>query len=64
MPPASKPKRFGVLGSGDVGQTLARGLMGTAKAARAIEPLGQLWCIPGFLHNDWQNAFGLLRPAR
>lgn len=38
--------------------------MGTAKAARAIEPLCQLWCIPGLLHNDWQHAFGLLRPAR
>jgi predicted dinucleotide-binding enzyme len=36
--------------------------MGTAKAARAIEPLCQLWCIPGFLANEWGNhAFALLR---
>jgi predicted dinucleotide-binding enzyme len=35
--------------------------MGTAKAARAIEPLCQLWCIPGFRDNAWTNhAFGLL----
>jgi len=35
--------------------------MGFAKAARAIEPLCQLWCIPGFLRNDWANhAFHLL----
>jgi predicted dinucleotide-binding enzyme len=36
--------------------------MGSAVAARAIEPLAQLWCIPGFLHNDWQHAFRLVRP--
>jgi hypothetical protein len=34
--------------------------MGTAKAARAIEPLCQLWCIPGFLRNQWTHAFSLL----
>jgi predicted dinucleotide-binding enzyme len=34
--------------------------MGTAKAARAIEPLCQLWCIPGFLRNQWTHAFKLL----
>ena len=35
--------------------------MGTAKAARAIEPLAQLWCIPGFRTNDWGNhAFRML----
>lgn len=36
--------------------------MGSAAAARAIEPLCQLWCIPGFLHNDWAHAFRLVRP--
>jgi len=36
--------------------------MGTAKAARAIEPLAMLWCIPGFLRNDWVRAFAMLRP--
>jgi len=36
--------------------------MGTATAARAIEPLCQLWCIPGFRENEWANhAFHLLR---
>lgn len=35
--------------------------MGTAKAARAIEPLAMLWCIPGFLHDQWTHAFRLLR---
>jgi predicted dinucleotide-binding enzyme len=36
--------------------------MGTAKAARAIEPLCQLWCIPGFRNNDWaSHAFHVLR---
>jgi len=35
--------------------------MGTVEAARAIEPLCILWCIPGFLHNSWTHAFKLLR---
>ena len=35
--------------------------MGTAVAARAIEPLCQLWCIPGFRENHWTHAFKLLR---
>jgi predicted dinucleotide-binding enzyme len=34
--------------------------MGTATAARAIEPLCQLWCIPGFRENRWRHAFKLL----
>ncbi|MBI2867410.1 MAG: NAD(P)-binding domain-containing protein, partial [Chloroflexi bacterium] len=34
--------------------------MGKAEAARAIEPLCILWCIPGFLRNDWMHAFKLL----
>jgi len=29
-------------------------------AARAIEPLCMLWCIPGFQHNQWTHAFKLL----
>jgi len=36
--------------------------MGGAAAARAIEPLCILWCIPGFLKNDWMHAFKVLRP--
>jgi hypothetical protein len=35
--------------------------MGKAEAARAIEPLCMLWCIPGFLRNDWTHAFKLLQ---
>src|SRR5262245_9016147 len=35
--------------------------MGSAKAARAIEPLCQLWCIPGFLNNQWRHALKLIR---
>jgi 8-hydroxy-5-deazaflavin:NADPH oxidoreductase len=34
--------------------------MGKAEAARAIEPLCMLWCIPGFLRNDWAHAFKLV----
>jgi predicted dinucleotide-binding enzyme len=34
--------------------------MGKAEAARAIEPLCILWCIPGFLRNDWSHAFKLV----
>jgi len=35
--------------------------MGAAEAARAIEPLCMLWCIPGFLRQDWMHAFKLLK---
>lgn len=35
--------------------------MGVAAAARAIEPLCILWCIPGFLQNDWTHAFKMLK---
>jgi 8-hydroxy-5-deazaflavin:NADPH oxidoreductase len=35
--------------------------LGSAEAARAIEPLCMLWCIPGFRSNDWIHAFKLLR---
>ncbi len=34
--------------------------MGKAEAARAIEPLAMLWCLPGFLRNEWTHAFKLL----
>jgi len=35
--------------------------MGKVEAARAIEPLSMLWCIPGFLRNEWGHAFKLLK---
>jgi hypothetical protein len=34
--------------------------MGGVEAARAIEPLCILWCIPGFRQNRWRHAFKLL----
>jgi predicted dinucleotide-binding enzyme len=34
---------------------------GGLSAARAIEPLCILWCIPGFQRNEWTHAFKLLR---
>lgn len=36
--------------------------MGGAEAARAIEPLAILWCIPGFRENRWTHAFKMLTP--
>ncbi|MDQ3837512.1 MAG: NAD(P)-binding domain-containing protein [Thermoproteota archaeon] len=35
--------------------------MGKAESARAIEPLCILWCLPGFLRNEWTHAFKLLK---
>ena len=35
--------------------------LGAVEAARAIEPLAILWCIPGFLGNRWNHAFKLLK---
>ena len=36
--------------------------MGAVEAARAIEPLCMLWCIPGVGKGDWSpHAFKLLR---
>ena len=33
---------------------------GRGRGRRAIEPLCMLWCIPGFLRNEWMHAFALL----
>jgi predicted dinucleotide-binding enzyme len=35
--------------------------MGNVEAARAIESLCVLWCIPGFRENRWRHAFKLLK---
>jgi predicted dinucleotide-binding enzyme len=35
--------------------------MGSVEAARAIEPLCMLWCIPGLRSGTWSHAFKLLR---
>jgi predicted dinucleotide-binding enzyme len=65
------PPTMFICGNYDVAKQVVRGIldqfgwetadMGTAEAARAIEPLCILWCIPGFLRNDWSHAFKLLR---
>jgi len=34
--------------------------MGGVEAARAIEPLCMLWCLPGLLRGEWAHAFRLL----
>lgn len=33
---------------------------GGIASARALEPLCILWCLPGFLRNDWRHAFKVL----
>jgi predicted dinucleotide-binding enzyme len=35
--------------------------MGKVEAARAIEPLCILWCIPGINRGQWRHAFKLLK---
>ncbi|HEY6196331.1 MAG TPA: NAD(P)-binding domain-containing protein [Candidatus Eisenbacteria bacterium] len=35
--------------------------LGSVEAARAIEPLCILWCIPGFRRGSWGHALKLLR---
>jgi hypothetical protein len=34
--------------------------MGVTAAARTIQPLAMLWCIPGFRGNKWSHAFKVL----
>lgn len=34
---------------------------GMVESARMLEPLCQLWCARGFLHNQWAHAFKLLK---
>jgi len=33
---------------------------GGIKSSRALEPLCMLWCLPGFVRNDWNHAFKML----
>lgn len=35
--------------------------MGQIEASRAIEALCQLWCLPGFIRNDWAHALKWLK---
>jgi predicted dinucleotide-binding enzyme len=64
-----KPTMF-ICGNDEAAKRIVKGIldqfgwetadMGKAEAARAIEPLCMLWCIPGFLRNEWSHAFKLL----
>jgi 8-hydroxy-5-deazaflavin:NADPH oxidoreductase len=68
--PGGKPTMF-ICGNDDDAKAAVRAIldqfgwetadMGKAEAARAIEPLCMLWCIPGFIRNDWFHAFKLLK---
>jgi 8-hydroxy-5-deazaflavin:NADPH oxidoreductase len=68
--PGGKPTMF-ICGNDDKAKEAVRGIldqfgwetadMGKIEAARAIEPLCMLWCITGFLRNDWVHAFRLLQ---
>ena len=65
-----KPTMF-ICGNDESAKQVVRGIldafgwetedMGGVEAARAIEPLCMLWCIPGFVKQDWVHAFKMLR---
>jgi predicted dinucleotide-binding enzyme len=38
--------------------------MGGVEGARPLESLCILWCIPGFLRNDWLHALKVVRPRK
>ena len=67
---AGKPTMF-ICGNDEAAKQIVKGVldqfgwetedMGKMEAARAIEPLCMLWCIPGFLHQQWNHAFKLLK---
>ena len=70
FPGGAKPTMF-ICGNDDKAKAVVRGIndqfgwetadMGKVEAARAIEPLCMLWCIPGMLRNQWTHAFKLLK---
>lgn len=67
---AEKPSMF-ICGNNDNSKSEAAAIllqfgwevedMGKATAARAIEPLCMLWCIPGMLRGQWNHAFRLVK---
>ena len=67
---AGKPTMF-ICGNDESAKRIVSGIldqfgwetadMGKVEAARAIEPLCMLWCIPGLLRQEWSHAFKLLR---
>lgn len=70
--PGGPPSMF-ICGNDDAAKASVRTLltelgwetvdMGAVEAARAIEPLCMLWCIPGLTKNRWAHAFKLLQSA-
>jgi predicted dinucleotide-binding enzyme len=68
--PGGKPTMF-ICGNNDNSKSAVNNILvefgwevddlGKVEAARAIEPLCMLWCIPGFLRNQWTHAFKLLK---
>ncbi len=68
--PGGKPTMFICGNDGDAKKAVTEILtafgfetedMGMVEGARAIEPLAMLWCIPGFIRNQWTHAFKLLK---
>ena len=67
---AEKPTMF-ICGNNDASKSEVQKLllqfgwevedMGKDTAARAIEPLCMLWCIPGMLRGQWGHAFRLIK---
>ena len=67
---AAGPPTMFMCGNDDAAKGVVRGVLdqfgwetldcGKAEAARPIEPLCMLWCIPGFIHNEWTHAFRVL----
>ena len=68
--PGGKPTMFICGNDGDAKATVTQVVdafgwetqdMGSVEAARAIEPLCMLYCIPGLANNQWVHAFKLLK---
>jgi predicted dinucleotide-binding enzyme len=68
--PGGPPSMF-ICGNDAAAKTEVKGILqqfgwdiedlGRVEAARAIEPLCILWCLPGFLENRWTHAYKVLR---
>jgi 8-hydroxy-5-deazaflavin:NADPH oxidoreductase len=68
--PGGKPTMF-ICGNNDDAKKMASKIldqfgwetadMGQVESARAIEPLCQLWCLPGLRNGSWTHAFKLLK---
>jgi 8-hydroxy-5-deazaflavin:NADPH oxidoreductase len=68
--PGGKPTMF-ICGNNDDAKQMASKIldqfgwetadMGQVESARAIEPLCQLWCLPGLRGGSWTHAFKLLK---